>query len=102
MVKTGGISDEKAMTDEVLNVVNPHKEAILEMAKCAHVDSWEPRGYASQVVAGTNYFVKVLVDEAAEICVHVRIFVPLPSTGGSSELVGVEYPKKADEAITYF
>ena len=38
-----------------------------------------PHPLAPQVVAGTNYFVKVKISAAS--CVHLRIYKPLPHTG---------------------
>lgn len=41
--------------------------------------TFEPVSYRSQVVAGTNYFVKFKVD--GDKYVHARIFKPLPCYG---------------------
>ena len=40
----------------------------------------------SQVVAGTNYLMKIQVSEAADGFIHVKIYEPLPYTGLPAEL----------------
>ncbi|CAL8075298.1 unnamed protein product [Calicophoron daubneyi] len=53
-----------------------------------------------QVVAGTNYFVKVQIGENDFI--HARIFEALPCYGGQLELHSIEQNKKANDPINYF
>lgn len=50
----------------------------------------------SQVVAGTNYRVKVAVDDGF---VHIAFFAPLPHTGADPELKSVEAGKTADDEL---
>ena len=64
------------------------------------MDKAKAVNYRSQVVAGTNYFVKVNVggDDHA----HLRIFKPLPHTGQAPNLVGVQANKKLGDTLDHF
>ena len=53
----------------------------------------------SQVVAGTNYFVKV---KTGGDFAHVRIYQPLPHTGAPAELVAVRPGLKDEDELAYF
>lgn len=59
---------------------------------------WTPVSYSTQVVAGTNYFVKIKV--SGDKCVHVRIFKPLG--GGAPEVVAVQTDKTIDDPVEHF
>ncbi|KAK2910885.1 hypothetical protein Q8A67_003018 [Cirrhinus molitorella] len=53
-----------------------------------------PVVYSSQVVSGTNYMVKVLVDVCGDgLCVHAKIFQDLPCRGEQLTVTEVQYPK---------
>ncbi|CAG7716835.1 unnamed protein product [Allacma fusca] len=55
----------------------------------------EPIGYKTQVVAGTNYFIKLLVDEKI---VHARVYRSLQ---GEVSLHSVTEEKAAEEEVRY-
>ena len=63
------------LTQEQLTIVNGLRPQVEQMAgkEFAH---YYPVGIKSQVVAGTNFFVKIQVTETEYI--HVKIFRPLP------------------------
>ena len=59
----------------------------------------------TQVVAGTNYFVKVRVsssDAAEAEHVQMRIFCSLPHVGAAPELVSLRKGEAAEGALAYF
>ncbi|XP_075994211.1 cystatin-B-like isoform X4 [Genypterus blacodes] len=56
--------------------------------------------YTSQVVAGTNFFIKVHV--GGEDHVHLKVFRTLPHLGSAMVLVGVLEGMSLDSLITYF
>ncbi|VDH95985.1 cystatin-B-like [Mytilus edulis] len=56
--------------------------------------------YGTQVVAGTNYFVKVKSDDGSIL--HLRIYQPLPHTNQPAELHSVQENKSEEETLTYF
>ena len=51
----------------------------------------------SQVVAGTNYWVKIQVSDTAYI--HVKIFKPLPHTGAPAEIKEVQAGKTLEDQL---
>eukprot|EP00913_Durusdinium_trenchii_P020505 g19263.t1 len=56
--------------------------------------------YTSQVVAGTNYFVKVKVGDG-KFC-HLRVHQPLPHTGQPPAVHSLQMDKAEGDAIEYF
>lgn len=54
----------------------------------------------TQVVAGTNYFVKI--DVGSDECLHVRIYKPLPHTGDSASLHSYKASKTKHDLLEYF
>lgn len=56
--------------------------------------------FSSQVVAGTNFFVKIRVGGDEHI--HVRIFRPLPHTNEGPSVHSFQHPKTKDDNVEYF
>jgi cystatin-A/B len=54
----------------------------------------------TQVVAGTNYFVKIHVGD--DECMHVRIHKPLPHTGDPASLHSYQAAKSKHDELQYF
>ena len=82
----------QAIVDQVLDSVNTqtgNKYSKLTAVK-----------YGSQVVAGTNYFVKVLTDDNKYL--HLRIFQALPHTNAGPELASLQKDKTEEEIVAYF
>ena len=103
MTKCGGLSDARDPSDEVKDMVATFKDDILSRIGKEETDTFETVSYASQVVAGTNYFVKVLVNKTNDTHIHVRVFRPLPYTKKGPKLhENYQYPKKADDKLEYF
>uniref|UniRef100_A0A8C4QBR3 Cystatin domain-containing protein n=1 Tax=Eptatretus burgeri TaxID=7764 RepID=A0A8C4QBR3_EPTBU len=63
-------------------------------------DKFVAVNFKTQVVAGTNFFIKV--DVGNDWCVHLCVFKPLPCTGGKLSLSGVQKGKRLDDEIVYF
>ena len=77
------------------------------MAKVTNFDAWEVVEVLTQVVAGTNYFVKVRIsasggDMPPTEYVQLKIFKPLPHTGGQPELLGMKRDEEAGGDLTAF
>ncbi|XP_019521554.1 PREDICTED: cystatin-B, partial [Hipposideros armiger] len=56
--------------------------------------------FKSQVVAGTNYFIKVQVDN--DDFVHLRVFKSLPHENKPLTLHDYQADKTKNDALTYF
>jgi cystatin-A/B len=79
----GAYGEYKEITDEVRSLCNDVKTNI-ESNLNKTFTTFEPVSYKSQVVAGTNYLVKIKVDDGDYL--HVKIFKALPCYGGNTEL----------------
>ena len=86
----GGFDEVKEVDEEVkviaLNMKGKAEEALGET-----FEVFEPILYTSQVVAGTNYNVKVHVGD--ERFIHMKIYVPLPVFNKVNELLECEGDK---------
>ncbi|NXN31578.1 CYTB protein, partial [Nycticryphes semicollaris] len=56
--------------------------------------------YRTQVVAGTNYFIKVQVSDNEYV--HLRVFQALPHENQRPSLVSYQTGKTRDDPLTYF
>lgn len=56
--------------------------------------------YKSQVVAGTNYFIKVDVGNDEHI--HLKVYQALTHTGARPQLTSVQTGKSSVDAVEYF
>ncbi|CAG7731786.1 unnamed protein product [Allacma fusca] len=96
----GGFGVEKEADDKVREVVGKVEVEIrskLVEQIGAVSQSIEPLAYRTQIVAGTNYFVKLLIDQF-EIF-HARLYRNLQ---GDVTLLSVTERKTRDEEIEYF
>jgi len=91
----GGTSEEKEIKEEVEKICHDLKEKIEE--HIGHkMETFKPTKYKDQVVAGTNYFVKIDIGNGD--CVHVRIYQDLQRT---ISLHGAQ-KKKQEDPLDYF
>lgn len=84
----GGFKEESAATAEVQTMVNNFKEQI-QTQLSAVFSTFNAKTFTTQVVAGTNYKVKIEIDGGK--LVEVKIFVPLPHTGNPHQLTSCNY-----------
>jgi len=84
MVVVGGFGEEREVTAEVRALVLALKTDIESVVGEALAD-FEPIVFASQVVAGTNYAIKVRVGQGR--IVEARVFKPLPHTKEGPRLI---------------
>jgi cystatin-A/B len=92
----GGFGQAKAVTDEIRAIcddIRPQVENNLSKS----FNTWEPVNFKTQVVAGTNYKVKVKVSDNEFI--HVKVFKPLPHTGEALSLTEVTEGHNESEEI---
>tara|TARA_B100000900_G_C20291437_1_gene598252 strand:+ start:426 stop:713 length:288 start_codon:yes stop_codon:yes gene_type:complete len=93
----GGLTDSKPITQEVEEIVNSIKNKFEKLNY--NTDKFSSIVYKSQVVNGTNYFVKVETDKEF---IHLRIHQALPHNNSTITFVSQQSNKKEDEEITYF
>ncbi len=97
MVIPGGLSDTQDKDDTIQNIVNSLKNEIQEKVK-KEFSKFEVHSYKTQVVAGTNYFVKVNTNDKF---MHIRIFKSLPPEN-IFKLIALEMNRNEKEEIEYF
>ena len=86
----GGFGDVYECTEDIIILANNMKEKV-ENILGEKYEVFEPVLYTSQVVAGTNYNIKVHVGEQRFI--HIKIYVPLPVYNAPNELLECESDK---------
>ncbi|GFN99280.1 cystatin-b [Plakobranchus ocellatus] len=95
----GGTSDAKPADAEIQTLIETVREQSEEQAAKKH-DLFKAIEYKTQVVAGTNYFVKVQVSDSEFI--HLRIFKALPHVNALPKLAGQQLGKSGEDALEYF
>ncbi|KAM3935837.1 cystatin-A-like [Leptodactylus fuscus] len=95
----GGLGAEHSATREIQDYCNLVKPEFLRKT-ALNVSKFEAISYKSQVVAGTNYYVKVDLG-GGQYC-HLRIFVPLPHTGGKPSLNNYQLGRSREDPIFRF
>ena len=60
-----------------------------------------PISSMTQVVAGTNYFIKAKIGESEEY-VHLRVYMRPGSAASDAQLSAIQVQKSADDELTYF
>lgn len=97
MGMVGGFSAVKPVDDSVKELLQAIKPKVEEV-KGSSFSVFECEGYTSQVVAGTNYSIKVRVgQEEGKSHLYLKVFSPLPHTGQPSEVKEVIGPKDGGE-----
>ncbi|XP_069802088.1 cystatin-B-like [Dendropsophus ebraccatus] len=97
--KCGAVGDVNPADAEVQEVVQKVKAAF-EAKSGVNTAEFKAVTFATQVVAGTNYFVKVSLG-GGHFC-HLRIYQPLPYTKQGPRLDGYELDKTEQDTISYF
>ena len=82
-------------TDEMEMVTGMREQLCAQMNRS--LEMFEPIAIKSQVVAGMNYWVKILVDR--DEFIHVKIYRPLPYTHQPPEITEVEAGKTLDDPL---
>jgi len=95
MSKVGAMQNARAFDEKAQYVLNGVKHAV-EVNQNTIFSKFEGKLYATQVVAGTNYFMKVNVGNQH---LHIRAWHRLDN---SVELSDIQTNKSADDPILYF
>ncbi|XDV21672.1 hypothetical protein PO909_026715 [Leuciscus waleckii] len=101
----GGFTTVQIVTEEVKEICIKVKSE-MEKKTGIHFKDYIPLLYKSQVVAGTNYLVKVDIcqenGQKEDKCVHAMIFQALPCYGGELTVTGVLHPKTLMDPLVHF
>jgi len=94
----GGTTEMKSPDDESNQMLTTVKDQFHEKAGTS--GEVKLLGYKTQVVAGTNYFMKIAVGDKV---IHARVFQPLPHTGESAQVHSIEDKNHTPESeLAYF
>jgi len=96
----GSVKERDADVDIVIAKVRDEIEAKAK-AESVRIDEFTVISYATQVVAGTNYFVKIRLNKDDGGHVHARIYEKLPCYGAEVTLDAIAHGKKHDDPIEY-
>ena len=83
----GGFNNAKEATEEVQTLAKGMKDQV-EKQLGQTFDKFDAVVFSTQVVAGTNYLIKVQVGE--EKFVHIKVHVPLAFKNAPNELLECE------------
>ena len=92
----GGFGNSRPADDKVKALAKEMKPKV-ESALGATYSEFEAVSYTTQVVAGTNYKIKVKVGD--EKYVHIKVFVPLPNSGKEKQLMTQEANKTLGDKL---
>ncbi|KAL5011056.1 hypothetical protein ScPMuIL_013361 [Solemya velum] len=94
----GGVKAAQAATDEVKALCEQLKADMVSQAG-SEFEEFAAISYSSQVVAGTNFFIKIKT--GASDYIHARVHRPLPGQGEAS-LHSIQAGKTLEEPIAHF
>ncbi|KAJ8390609.1 hypothetical protein AAFF_G00102150 [Aldrovandia affinis] len=95
----GGSSAVQDATPEVQTMCDELKPNVEGLAE-KKFDVFTAKSFMTQVVAGTNFFIKVHV--GGDDYVHMRVHKPLPHTAEKISLHGIKACKAHHDALAYF
>ncbi|XP_059822118.1 cystatin-B-like [Hypanus sabinus] len=96
----GGMATEIEANSEIQAIADTVKPAVQEKLG-RELQVYQAKSYCWQVVAGTNYFIKILTGPGDE-CIHVRVLVSLPHVERAITLHGIQEHKKSSDPLIYF
>ncbi|XP_031427903.1 cystatin-B-like [Clupea harengus] len=95
----GGLGEVEDVTPEIQTMCDEVKAAVEEKVGKKY-DVYTAKKYKNQIVAGTNYFIKVHV--GGDDYIHIRLFEMLPVHGNKRELHSIHTSKTESDEIVYF
>ncbi|OMJ67132.1 hypothetical protein SteCoe_35782 [Stentor coeruleus] len=91
----GGFHAAQAATQEVQEIIEQVRDTVA--GQIGDVGEYIAHSFRSQVVAGTNYNVKVHI--SGDQYVHIKVYVPLPYTHQPPQLKECETGKVESDPI---
>ncbi|XP_073670842.1 cystatin-B-like [Paramisgurnus dabryanus] len=95
----GGTSKPNKATKDVQKLCDEVKHQVEQKAG-KNFATYTATSYTTQVVAGTNFFVKLHV--GGNDYIHVKIYKALPHTGEKPKVTAVQCSKTQHDAIEFF
>ena len=92
----GGFTNSRPADDNVKAIALEMKPKVEEALGTTYTQ-FEAVSFTTQVVAGTNYKIKVKVGD--EKYVHIKVFVPLPCNSTEKKLMSQESGKTLNDAL---
>ena len=92
----GGFTNSRPADDNVKAIALEMKPKVEEALGTTYTQ-FEAVSFTTQVVAGTNYKIKVKVGD--ENYVHIKVFVPLPCNSTEKKLMSQEAGKTLNDAL---
>ncbi|XP_068122370.1 cystatin-B-like isoform X2 [Hyperolius riggenbachi] len=99
MPRCGGLGNLKPANQKVQNICNTFKEQVTQKSGL-NFDTFQAVSYKTQVVQGTNYFIKVHV--GGDQYLHLRIYDNLPCYNEEMSLTAFQVGKTEHEEIVHF
>ncbi|XP_048396611.1 cystatin-B-like [Stegostoma tigrinum] len=95
----GGVGSEKTATPDIQQIADSMKSKIEEKANKTF-DVFVVKSYKTQIVSGTNYFMKIHV--GGDDYIHVRLYQDLPCRNSEREISAVQTNKLHTDELAYF
>ena len=92
----GGFTNSRPADDNVKAIALEMKPKVEEALGTTYTQ-FEAVSFTTQVVAGTNYKIKVKVGDGKYV--HIKVFVPLPCNSTEKKLMSQESGKTLNDAL---